>query len=115
MRVSGIVGSLREGLVSGREDWIGGSSMLLERILSEEGLVGKGFSSSGLLDSIIATSAVLTVREVRFRANSAFEMGASPVLGLDFFHRFSSLNALVTGLIVFSFQMFPTSTESADR
>ena len=82
---------------------------MLEGVLSKEGLVDEGFASSGLLDGIVATSAVLTVREVWFSANCAFEMSADPVLGLDFFHGFSSLNAIVTGLIVFSFQMFPAS------
>ena len=112
-RVSGVVGSLGKGLVSRGEDWVGGSNTLLEGILSKEGLVGKRFASSGLLNGIIATSAILTVREMWFCANCAFEVGTDPVFRLDLFHRLSGLNAIIAGLVVFSLEMFPASTESA--
>ena len=78
-RVSGVIGPLRKGLISGGENWVGGSSSLLERILGKERLVGEGFASSGLLDGIIASSAFLTVGEMWFSANCALEMGADPI------------------------------------
>ena len=114
-RVSGVVGPLRKGLVSGGEDWPGGSSLLLERILSKEGLVGKRFASSGLLDGIVASSTVLTVREMWFCANCAFEVGADPVFRLDLLHGFSGLYAVIARLVMFGFEMFPASAESANR
>ena len=58
MRVPSVVRPLRKGLVSGGEDWVGGSSMLLEGVLGKERFVGEGFASSGLLNGIVATSAV---------------------------------------------------------
>ena len=112
---SSIVGPLGKGLVTGGEDWVGRSSTLLEGILSKERLVGKRFASSGLLDSIIASSAILTIREMWFRANCAFEVGTDPVFRLDLFHRFSSLNAVIARLVVFGFEVFPTSAKSAYR
>ena len=102
-------------MISGGEDWVGGSSTLLERVLSKEGLVGKGFASSGLLDSIIASSAVLAVREMWFCADCASEMGADPVFRLDLLHGLSRLDATIAGLVMFGFEMFPTSAKSAYR
>ena len=88
---------------------------MLERVLGKEWLVGKRFASSGLLYGIVASSAVLAVGEMWFCANCAFEMGADPVFRFDLLHGFSGLNAIVAGLVVFSFEMFPASAESAYR
>ena len=89
--------------------------MLLEGILCEERLVCERFSSSSLLNGIITPSAILTVGEVWFSANRALEMGANPVFRLDFLHGFSGLNAIIARLVVFRFEMFPTSAKSAYR
>ena len=112
---SSIVGPLGKGLVTGGEDWVGRSSTLLEGILSKERLVGERFATSGLLDGIIASSAVLAVREMWFCANCTFEMCADPVFQLDLLHGLSSLDTIIAGLVVFSFEMFPASAESAYR
>ena len=86
---------------------------MLKGVLSEERLVCEGFASSCLLDGVVATSAILAVGEMGFSAYSTFEMCANPVFGFDFLHGFTGLNAVVAALVVFGFEMFPASTQSA--
>ena len=88
---------------------------MLEGILGKERLVGERFATSGLLDGIVASSAILAVGEMWFCANCTFEMGADPVFRFDLLHGFSGLNAIIARLIVFSFEVFPASAESANR
>ena len=112
-RIASVVGSLGESLVSRWEDWHGRTSLLLKGVLSEERLVGEGFSSSCLLDGIVAASAVWAIGEMWFSAHSASEMCANPILRFDLLHRFASLDAIVARLVVFGFEMFPASAQSA--
>ena len=77
--------------------------MLSEGFLSEEWLVCERLSSSCLLYSVVATSAVLAVGEMRLSANCTLEVCTNPVFGFDFLHRFTSLDAIVAGLVVFGF------------